>query len=175
LIVAVTILSVTLILSTIGIKVYHEAPRTGEYPKETKGTQEIVRKEERREEIIVKRGIFLIQDASCIAGNPGSIKIVASYSGDSTTPLDVVVEIRNKLTGVETPYYPPIIYKGTACNIYTIGTTNCNIQVAVTNPVTSGETVGFQIFAGSIASGTGIDITIRVFGQSSGTYSVTCY
>jgi flagellin-like protein len=122
-----------------------------------------------------KKGSFSIVDASCTAGNPATVRIVATYSGADATPGDVLVEIRNKVTGTKTPYSSPTIYKGTTCNLYTIGTTGCNTPASATAPVTSGETVGFQISAGNIASGTGIDITIRVFGQPSGMYSVTCY
>ena len=121
-----------------------------------------------------KKGTFSIIDAQCVAGTEATVKIVATYSGADAFPADIVVEIRNKLTGERTPY-SPTIYKGTTCNLYTIGTTGCNTQASATNPVTSGETVGIQLSAGNIASGTGIDITIRVFGQPSATYPVTCY
>ncbi len=122
-----------------------------------------------------KKGVFSIIDAQCTAGNPATVRIVATYSGADAVPADVVVEIRNKLTGARTPYSSPTIFKGPTCNVYTIGATGCNTPASATNPVTSGETVGFQISAGNIASGTGIDITIRVFGQPSATYPVTCY
>jgi flagellin-like protein len=124
-----------------------------------------------------KKGVFSIIDAQCTAGTSATVKIVATYNGADATPADVVVEIRNKLTGAKTPYSSPTIYiyKGTTCNIYTVGATGCNTPASATNPVTSGETVGIQLSAGNIASGTGIDITIRVFGQASATYPVTCY
>ena len=122
-----------------------------------------------------KKGTFSIIDAQCVAGTAATVKIVATYNGADAVPADVVVEIRNKVTGARTPYSSPTIYKGTTCNLYTIGATGCNTPASATNPITSGETVGIQLSAGNIASGTGIDITIRVFGQPSAAYPVTCY
>jgi flagellin-like protein len=123
-----------------------------------------------------KKGSFSIVDANCTAGNPARVRIVATYSGADAIPADIVVEIRNKVTGAKTPISSPPVYKGTTCNLYTINTTGCNTTASAAAPITSGETVGFLINnAGNIVSGTGIDITIRVFGQLSGIYSVTCY
>jgi flagellin-like protein len=117
-----------------------------------------------------RMGNFIIQDASC---SGGSLRIVASYSGNDATPGDIILRVRNKLNGtISTP--TRTIYKGTACAITNIGATGCNIVASATAPVTSGEVVGI-LASYSAASGTLIDIELIVFGQRSAPYTVTCY
>ncbi|MEM0480856.1 MAG: hypothetical protein QXQ14_01580 [Candidatus Aenigmatarchaeota archaeon] len=121
-----------------------------------------------------KRGNFQIIDVVCNAGNPATVRIVASYTGADATPGDITVRVRNKLTGTWTTA-SSTIYKGTNCNRDTIGAAGCNTQATATAPVTSGETVGISSSAGNIGIGTPIDVQILVFGQPSGLASVTCY
>jgi len=186
LIIAATILSAVIILSTRGIKIYHEIPKTGEYPKEIKevqetpGKQETVRKEERRENVsvIVKRGLFMIVDGLCkIEEYFGGVEIIATYSGDAATLSDIQVKVRNKLTGTTYTSTPHVVYKGPSCTLVTAGQTGCNTQVSVTTPIVSGERVAIGVLVppSYISAGTPVDIELVVFGQPSGTYSVTCY
>jgi flagellin-like protein len=117
-----------------------------------------------------RMGNFIIQDASC---SGGSLRIVASYSGNDATPGDVILRVRNKFSGaVSTPAIT--IYKGPACAITNIGAAGCNTPASAAAPITSAETVGITA-SYSVTSGTQIDIELIVFGHRSAPYTVTCY
>jgi FlaG/FlaF family flagellin (archaellin) len=121
-----------------------------------------------------KKGSFSILDLRCTAGNPGEIRIVASYNGADATPADVTVRIENVITGTSTVVTNPSIFKGTNCNVDTIGSAACNQPASATARITSGETVGIRV-SYTVSSGQSARVTLIVFGTPSGMQTVTCY
>lgn len=123
---------------------------------------------------IAKQGTFTVVDGWC---NTSEMRIIAQYFGADASNADVIVTIRDRVTGTRTSLQGIAtnvrILKGDLCTRDTLETTQCNSLVTSASPLSSGLTVGIRVIS-TFTSNREYDITLSAFGRQSAQYVVRC-